>query len=109
MKTVLLVLGGGAIVYGAFLIHKRSGVSGKTSSPAIAVAQGPVQAIAGGPVVTGPAITTTAGSAVNNISPVERFAADPSILFPPMTIIQVPGAGSLDNIGHSNMHPIVQF
>lgn len=105
MKALLLVLGGGAIVYGALLYHRK--YSTGTTGGSVQTVESP--AAGGGAIITGPSIANTSGSAQNTISPVERYAADPSILFPPVSIIQVPGAGCLDGIGLENMHPIVQF
>ncbi len=103
MKDLLFVVGGASVVFGVYLaVQKRK--KGMHSAPAVAM----VSKSAPG-LIVGPSITSSAGSANNNIDPVERYDASKVAMFPATTEIIFPGAGSLDGVTTTNMHQIVQF
>jgi hypothetical protein len=104
MKELLIVLGGASVVYGAYLLtQKKKGgklqpagtgnLGGSTPAPAVTI---------------GPTIQSTA-KMDNNISPVEQYDASYAAKFPPTTYIQIPGAGSLDQLNMQNAYQTVKF
>jgi hypothetical protein len=98
MKNLLLVLGGGAILYGVILaVQKKKARNAKTATAVLTPEA----------VSSGPSLTSDAGSAVNGISPVQHYGY-PALDWP-MTVIQVPGPGSLDGIDSQNLHQKVSF
>ena len=106
MKDLLFVVGGASVVFGVYLaVQKRK--KGMHSAPAVAVVSKSAPGLPG--LIVGPSITSSAGSANNNIDPVERYDASKVAMFPATTEIIFPGAGSLDGITTTNMHSIVQF
>lgn len=105
MKALLIIVGAASVGYGAYLIHKR-----KSGMPAAAILAGTTATAAPAQRVTsGPTMHSTAGPVDNGVSPVQHYSTDYTNWFPPITYIEIPGAGSLDQVSSENMHQIVHF